>query len=243
MPALELEVKPLEKRPDSGLSNLIYEGGSRQLYLGDPKVRRLVLACEGRIDFQKAVDIASETKGDDVKNALVRVAREMVDVGIPPTSALERITTIRDGISIENDLNGAKRRSRNFMELGMAEMLGMLGRHEEMKSLVTPPQRHGTFWTIRPYIFAAEEQVRRGEDPTPILEETMDIISGTEPDFGTSEEYTSIARVLYKANLDPKIPFAKAEEILDPAKTLQQEATPITVLTKNWPLHMRRVGL
>lgn len=183
---------------------------------------RLILSYRGRVHFQEAIDMAATTKGSDVMNAVVGVARNMVEVGIPPTAALNRLTSIRDGISTDDDLNGEKKRKRSFMELGMAKMQGMLGRHDEMTSLLTPPERDDVLWTISPYILAGEEQVRRGEDPTSTLEAAMDRIARSQAHwdnhFGKTIEYARVARVLHKAGLDPKIAFTRAEQTLETAK-------------------------
>lgn len=183
---------------------------------------RLALSYHGRVHFQEAIDMAATTKGSDVMNAVVGVARNMVEVGIPPTTALDRLTSIRDGIATDNDLNGEKKRNRSFMELGMAKMQGMLGQHDEMTSLLTSPEKDDVLWTISPYILAGEEQVRRGEDPTPTLEVAMDRIARNQAHwdnhFGKTIEYARVARVLHKAGLDPKIAFTRAEQTLETAK-------------------------
>ncbi len=182
---------------------------------------RLVLSYRGRVHFQEAIAMAATTKGSDVMNAVVGVARNMVEVGIPPAAALDLLISIRNGISTDNDPNGEKKRNRSFMELGMAKMLGMLGRHDEMSSLLTPPEKDHVLWTISPYLLAGEEQIRRGEDPTSTLEEAMDRIARNQTHwdnhFGKTIEYVGVARVFHRAGLDPKIAFSRAEKVLDVA--------------------------
>lgn len=183
---------------------------------------RLVLSYRGRVHFQEAIDMAATTKGSDVMNALVGVARNMTEAGIPPTSVLDRLTTIRDGISVENDTNGEEERNRSFIELGVADVQGMLGDTSNFPTLLESPEKDDVLWTVSPYIHAGEALVRQGEAPTPILEQVMDRIARNNPHydnhFGKTIEYARVARVFHKAGLDPKMAFTRAEQTLETAK-------------------------
>lgn len=179
---------------------------------------RLVLSYLGRLHFVEAIDMAATTKGSDVMNAIVGVSADMVEAGIPPISALKRLTQIRDSLKPgERDPGG-----RSFMELGMADICGMLGRVDDMKALLDAPEGDGVLWTISPYIYAGEAYARSGGDPTTLMKEAMDRIARSQAHwdnhFGKTIEYVRVARVLHKAGLDPKPAFAKAEETLDAAK-------------------------
>lgn len=182
---------------------------------------RLILSCRSRIHFQEALDVAVNTKGSDIVNVIVGVASSMAETNTPPVSALERLIFIRDGLPTEVDEN--KINHREFMELGMAKINGMLGRHSEMRSLITSPEKDETLWAISPFTYAGEENIRRGEDPTPILEEAMDRVGKSKAHWGDNHfgkviEYARIGKIFHKAGLDPKAAFSKAEDEITRAK-------------------------
>lgn len=81
----------------------------------------------------------------------------MAEAGISPSPALKRLRRIRHTIS--------------FMRLGMAYIYGMLGDSNEMRALLVSPERDSVLWAISAYIYCAEAYIRKGEDPTLILEE------------------------------------------------------------------------
>lgn len=179
---------------------------------------QLTLSYRGRIHFQEAIDIAATTKGSDVMNAMVGVAANMARVDIPPVPALNRLTQVRDNLKPGEREPGG----RSFMELGIADMYGMLGNPDEMRALLVVPERDDVLWTISPYIYAGEAYTRRGDDPTPLMEEAMDRIARSrahwDNHFGKTIEYARVARVLHKAGLDPKPAFTRADETLDTAR-------------------------
>lgn len=174
---------------------------------------RLVFAHFATVHFQEAIDMAATTKGSDVMNAIVSVAECMADVGTPPVPALERLTQIGDR---------RRRDERSFINLGMADIYGMLGRLDKMRTLLVAPERDDVLWTVSPYIYAGKAYIRKGDDPTPILEEAMDRIARNNPHydnyFGKTMNYVEVAKVFHKAGPNPKVALSRAEETIDTAR-------------------------
>lgn len=138
---------------------------------------RLVLQYNGRLHFQEAVDMAATVRSSDVRNALVEVGENMAEVGVAPDSVLQRLTSIRDGIPPDNDPKSKNMRDRAYMESGIADMYAVLGRNDEAKALLPPPEKDESLWAaINVYVSAGVASIRRGENPTPLLEEAMDRI-------------------------------------------------------------------
>lgn len=183
---------------------------------------RLVLSYQARQNFQEAIDIAAQTNGGDVMNALVEVGSKMVETGLSPEPVLARLTQGRDNLP-EVDRWGS-RRDREFIELGMADVHGMLGEHDSMRALLRPPEQDGVLWTVSPYLYAGRQLIRSSQNPTPILEEAMGRVEKSKAHydnyFGKTSELIRIAKVFYEAGLDPKIAFSRAEAIIEAARRI-----------------------
>lgn len=181
---------------------------------------RLALNYLSWQNFEEAIEIAAQTRGGDVMNALVGVGSRMVEAGLSPEPVLTKLTQVRDNLP-EVDRWGS-RRDREFIELGMADVYGMVGEFDKMRALLGPPAQDSALWTITPYLHAGRQLIRSGQDPTPILVEAMERVVESKDHydnyFGKTTSLIRIAIVFYEARLDPKTALSRAEEIAERAR-------------------------
>jgi len=184
---------------------------------------RLVYTHRGMLHFQDATTVAATTKGVDVGNALEGVAREMVGVGVAPTSVLERLTALRGTFT--------ELRYNNFIDERIIETHAMMGNLTQLASLMPDSGRYHDpdypdliYLSIRTPLYAAEAAVRNGEDPTPIVEDAITRIANSpNPHWGDDyhgrvTSYVMVGKTLHKVGLDPNMAFSKAEAEIIRAK-------------------------
>lgn len=155
--------------------------------------------------------MAETTKGSDVVNALTGVAEDMADANVSPQPVLDRLDNLR-----------GKNVDENFVNLGRAKVLAMLGDRDQFPTLLTSPERdYG--WGVSPYLHSAEAAYKSGSDPLPQLESAMERISQNKPGYdnhyGRVSEYVRVARVFHKVGLDPNVALSKAEVEIVEART------------------------